>query len=98
MFQADKTLDGDTKPLQLQILFQEVGNVGVQALQLIVQQLVLQIQQQLQLVLQQQLQLVLQQQVQHYQQRLLLQHFLANVFRPFSEDSPCRILLIVLML
>ena len=35
---------------------------------------------------------------QHYQQRLLLQHFLANVFRTFSEGSPCRVLLIVLML
>ena len=98
MFQADKTLDGDTKPLQLQILFQEVyetiAEVGfielIQQLVLQIQQqlqLVLQIQQQLQLVLQiqQQLQLVLQQLVQHCQQRLLLQHFLANVFRPFQR-------------
>jgi hypothetical protein len=36
MFHMDKMLDGDTKPLQLLILFQEVIQLGVPTLQLIV--------------------------------------------------------------
>ena len=74
MFQADKTLDGDTKPLQLLILFQAVGNVGVQALQLIAQQLQQLILQQLilqQLILQQLQHCLMKQQLQHC--RVLLQ-------------------------
>ena len=69
MFQADKTLDGDTKPLQLLILFQAVGNVGVQALQLIAQQLQ-------QLTLQQLQHCQMEQQLQHCQvPRQLQQQF-----------------------
>ena len=69
MFQADKTLDGDTKPLQLLILFQVVGNVGVQALQLIAQQLQQLILQQIQQLI---LQIQIQIQVQLIQQILIL--------------------------
>ena len=74
MFQADKTLDGDTKLLQPQILFLAVGKVGVQTLQLIVQQLQQLIQQLIQLLTLQQLQhCQMEQQLLHCQVPLQLQ-------------------------